>query len=99
MRILSLRLIVALIVGITLVSLVSSWYEVRAEKDELRRDLERKAETLGESLAGNAESYLQTGNRAGLEQLVQHFTNRDHLLGIGIYDQDGSTLVVTRGLD
>jgi trehalose-6-phosphate synthase len=99
MRILSLRLIVALIVGITLVSLVSSWYEVRAEKDELRRDLQRKAETLGESLAGNAESYLQTGNRAGLEQLVQHFTNRDHLLGIGIYDQDGSTLVVTRGLD
>ena len=99
MRILSLRLIVALIVGITLVSLVSSWYEVRAEKDELRRDLERKAETLGESLAGNAESYLQTGNRTGLEQLVEHFTNRDHLLGIGVYDRNGSTLVVTRGLD
>ena len=99
MRILSLRLIVALIIGITLVSLVSSWYEVRAEKDELRWDLERKAETLGESLAGNAESYLQTGNRTGLEQLVEHFTNRDHLLGIGVYDRNGSTLVVTRGLD
>ena len=99
MRILSLRLIVALIIGITLVSLASSWYEVRAEKDELRRDLERKAETLGESLAGNAESYLQTGNRTGLEQLVEHFTNRDHLLGIGVYDRNGSTLVVTRGLD
>jgi trehalose-6-phosphate synthase len=99
MRILSLRLIVALIIGITLVSLVTSWYEVRAEKDELRRDLERKAETLGESLAGNAESYLQTANRTGLDQLVQHFTNRDHLLGIGVYDRDGSTLVVTRGLD
>ena len=99
MRILSLRLIVALIVGITLVSLVSSWYEVRAEKDALRQDLERKAETLGESLATNAESYLQTGNRTGLEQLVEHFTNRDHLLGIGVYDRNGSTLVVTRGLD
>ena len=99
MRILSLRLIVALIVGITLVSLVTSWYEVRAEKDALRRDLERKADTLGESLAGNAESYLQTANRTGLDQLVQHFTNRDHLLGIGIYDRNGSTLVVTRGLD
>jgi trehalose 6-phosphate synthase len=98
MRILSLRLIVALIVGITLVSLVSSWYEVRAEKDALRQDLERKAETLGESLATNAESYLQTGNRTGLEQLVEHFTNRDHLLGIGVYDRDGSTLIVTRGL-
>ena len=56
MRILSLRLIVALIVGVTLVSLASSWYEVQAEKDALRRDLERKVETFGESLAGNAES-------------------------------------------
>ena len=99
MRILSLRLIVALIVGITLVSLASSWYEVRAEKDALRAELEHKAETLGESLAGNAEADLQSGNRIGLEQLVQHFTNRDHLLGIGVYDRDGSTLVVTRGLD
>ena len=99
MRILSLRLIVALIVGITLVSLASSWYGLRTEKDALRSDLERKAETLGESLAGNAESYLQTGDRVGLEQLVQRFTNRDHLLGIGVYDRAGSTLVVTRGLD
>jgi len=99
MRILSLRLIVALIVGITLVSLASSWYGIRAEKDALRRDLERKAETLGESLASNAESYLQSGNRAGLEQLVQRLTNRDHLLGIGVYDRYGSTFVVTGGID
>ena len=54
MRILSLRLIFGLILGITLVSLTSSWYGIRVEKDALRRDLERKAENLGESLAGNA---------------------------------------------
>ena len=88
MRILSLRLIVALIVGVTLVSLASSWYQVQAEKDALRRDLERKAETFGESLAGNAESYLQSGDRPGLEQMVSRFGNRDHLLGIGVYDRD-----------
>jgi trehalose 6-phosphate synthase len=99
MRILSLRLIVALIVGITLVSLVSSWYEVRAEKDALRSDLERKAGTLGESLAGNAESYLQTGNRSGLELMAQQFTNRDHLLGIGVYNGNGTRLAVTHALD
>jgi alpha,alpha-trehalose-phosphate synthase [UDP-forming] len=99
MRILSLRLIFGLILGITLVSLTSSWYGIRVEKDALRRDLERKAENLGESLAGNAELYLQNGDRAGLEAMVQHFTNRDHLLGIGVYGPDGSMLVATRGLD
>src|SRR5437016_13345432 len=99
MRILSLRLIVALIVGVTLVSLASSWYGVRAEKDVLRRDLERKAGTLGESLAGNAELYLATVDRVGLEQLVQRFSNRDHLLGAGVYDAHGSTLIITLGFE
>jgi hypothetical protein len=99
MRILSLRLIVALIVGITLVSVGLSWYDVRADKDGLRRDLERKAATLGESLAGNAESYLQTGNRGGVQQMAQQFTNRDHLLGIGVYSENGSPIAVTRSLD
>ena len=98
MRILSLRLIVALIFGVTLVSLASSWYQVQAEKDALLRDLERRAETFGESLAGNAESYLQSGDRPGLEQMVSRFGNRDHLLGIGVYDRDLLPLVVTRDL-
>ena len=85
MRILSWRLIVALAFGVTLVSLASSWYETRAEKDALRSDLERKAGTLGESLAGMAELYLETGDRAGLEELVMRFGDRDHLEGIGVY--------------
>jgi alpha,alpha-trehalose-phosphate synthase [UDP-forming] len=98
MRILSLRLIVALIFGVTLVSLASSWYQVQAEKGALLRDLERRAETFGESVAGNAESYLQAGDKPGLEQMVSRFGNRDHLLGIGVYDRDLLPLVVTRDL-
>ncbi|HZY73475.1 MAG TPA: trehalose-6-phosphate synthase [Edaphobacter sp.] len=88
----------ALILGVTLVSLVSSWYEVQAEKDALRRDLQHKAETFGESLASSAELYLEAGDRLGLEQLVQRFNNRDHLLGIGVYGRDGSSLVMTPDL-
>ena len=38
MRLLSLRLIVGLILGVTLVSLVFSWYQVREAKDDLRSD-------------------------------------------------------------
>jgi trehalose-6-phosphate synthase len=98
MRILSWRLIVALILGVTLVSLASSWYEVQTQKAALRSDLERKAETLGESLAGTAELYLETGDRPGLNEMVQRFSNRDHLLGIGVYGRDGNALAVTPGL-
>src|SRR5260370_23036168 len=98
MKILSLRLIIALILGVTLVSLASSWYEVRTTKDALRRELEGKAESLGQSLAANAESSLQAGDTARLEQMAQRFTNRDHLLGIGIYGLDRTPLVETPGL-
>ena len=98
MRILSLRLIVALIVGVTMVSVISSWYQVQTEKDALRADLERKAETFGESLAANAESYLQDGDRPGLLRMVDRFSHRDHLLGIGIYDQELFPLAVTPDL-
>ena len=99
MRLLSLRLIVALIVGVTLVSLALSWYEVQSEKNSLRRDLEHKAEILDESLAANAELYLQTGDIPGLDQMAQRYSNRDHLIGIGIYGRDGSTLAITHALN
>ena len=98
MRILSLRLIVALIIGVTMVSVVSSWYQVRTEKDALRFDLERKSETFGESLAANAESYLQNGDKSGLESMIERFSNRDHLVGIGIYDSEFFPLAITPDL-
>src|SRR5208282_2921980 len=55
MRLLSVRLILSLIVGITLVSSGFSYYEVLAEKRALRSDVERRDEILGESLADNVE--------------------------------------------
>ena len=99
MRILSWRLIVALTIGLSLVSLASSWYEIRAQRDALRRDLGSKAETVGESLAGTAELYLATGDRVGLEKLVEPSGNSEHLVGVGIYGRDDSAPVVTPGLN
>jgi alpha,alpha-trehalose-phosphate synthase [UDP-forming] len=99
MRLLSVRLIIALIVGVTVVSLALSWYEVQSEKNSLRGDLEHKAEILDESLAANAELYLQAGDEPGLDQMAQRYSNRDHLIGIAIYGRDGSTLAMTHALN
>src|SRR6202140_1013833 len=95
MRLLSIRLIVSLIVGITLVSLSSSYYEVLGEKRGLRRDLERRAEVLGESLAGNVERDLEKDSVQDLQRIVQHFGNREHLSGLAIYGRQGDLLAVT----
>ena len=98
MRLLSVRLIVSLIVGITLVSLGFSYYEVVREKRVLRSDLERRAEVLGESVAGNVEKSWENGSERGLQRLVQRFGNREHLLGVAVYDRQGQVRAITSEL-
>ncbi len=107
MRLLSVRLIVSLILGITVVSSGFSYYEVLGEKRALRSDLERRAELFGESLAGNAErAWNADSNRANsgkapsneLQQLVQRFGNREHMLGVAIYDGQGALVAITPDL-
>jgi alpha,alpha-trehalose-phosphate synthase [UDP-forming] len=98
MRLLSVRLIVSLIVGITLVSLGFSYYEVVGEKRALRSEVERRAEVLGESVAGNVEKSWESGSERGLQRLVQRFGNREHLLGIAVYDRQGKVVAITSEL-
>jgi alpha,alpha-trehalose-phosphate synthase [UDP-forming] len=98
MRLLSLRLILSLIVCITLVSLGFSYYQVLQEKRALRSDLERHAEDLGESVASNVEKSWEGGSERGLQRLVQRFANREHLLGVAVYDRQGKVIAITSGL-
>ena len=98
MRVLSIRLIVSLIVGITLVSLCFSYYETLGDKRGLRLDLERRAEVLGGVLASNVEHDLEKGSTRDLQSIVQHFGNREHLAGLAIYGRQADLLEVTPDL-
>src|SRR6266704_5627595 len=100
MRFLSVRLIASFILGITLISSGFSYYEVLAQKRALRSDVERRAEMLGESLVGNVErSSWNTGSgkvpNNELQRLVQRFGNREHMLGVVIYDREGTLVAAT----
>jgi trehalose 6-phosphate synthase len=97
MRRLNIRLIVSLILGITLVSLGFSYFEVLAQKRSLRQDLEHRAEVLAESVAQNVEPYFGKGSRR-LQEIVGQFGNREHLAGVAIYDRQGTVLAETPGL-
>jgi trehalose 6-phosphate synthase len=96
MRLLSVRLILSLIVGITLVSLAFSYYEVLREKRVLRTQLERSSEELGESFALSVEKSWDS-TRA-LQRTVQRFGAREHLLGVAVYDLQGKLVAITTEL-
>ena len=98
MRFLSVRLIVSLILGITLVTLGFSWREVLAQKQRLRDDLERHAAEVGDSLATNLEPYAESGSNRQLERAVQRFESRQHLNGVAVYDKHGTPIAITSGL-
>ncbi len=99
MRLLSARLIVSLIVGITLVSLCTSYYQVLVLNRGLQKDLQRRAEVLGESLARNVERDLERDAQHTLQQTVQQFANREHLAGLAVYDPQGHPLAVTTSIE
>jgi alpha,alpha-trehalose-phosphate synthase [UDP-forming] len=97
-RLLTVRLTISLIVGITLISLLSSYYEVRLQKQGLRRDLERRAEVLGETLADKVEPYLKKGSHKELQVMVDRFGDREHLAGVAVYNAQGGSIAITPGL-
>ncbi|PYX46671.1 MAG: trehalose-6-phosphate synthase [Acidobacteria bacterium] len=88
----------SLVIGVTLVSLCSSGYEVWAGKRNLRADLQRRAEVLAESLAGNVERDLEKGATQTLRRTVQRFANRENLMGLAVYDPQGHTIAESREL-
>ena len=98
MRLFSARLIVSLIVGVMLVSLCSSGYEVWVGKRSLRHDMQRRAEVLAESLAGSVERDIERHAFQTLQKTVQHFANRENLMGMAVYDPQGRVIAITEDL-
>jgi trehalose 6-phosphate synthase len=94
----SLRLIISLILGVTLVALLFAYSEVKAEKRALRSDLQNRAELLADSLAQSVELLLPKRSRKELQILVDRFGNRERLAGVVVYDEADKTIAATSGL-
>jgi trehalose 6-phosphate synthase len=97
LRFLSIRLIVSLILGITLVTLGFSWKEVSAQKQGLRSDLERHAEETADSLASNLEPYVESGSTRQIQRAVKRFDSLQHANGAAVYDKQGLPIAITPG--
>ncbi len=86
------RLILALIAGITVVSIASTYFEVLARKHVLRQELERKTGWLGTSLQPYIEKALISGAMPDITALAQELRSHDEALGLAIYDARGNLL-------
>ncbi|HKI11466.1 MAG TPA: trehalose-6-phosphate synthase [Candidatus Acidoferrum sp.] len=94
----TLKLVLPLAVSVICVSLLYAAYQVRTERRNLRNDLARRAATLAESLQESLEALSGRSNDKNLQRIVERFGQREHLLGVAIYDRFGTPLAITPGL-
>ena len=87
-----LRLILALIAGVTLLSIASTYFEVLEHKHILRQELEWRSSWMGESLKPQIVQAFAQGNTSGLAQLAANAKAEIGALGVGVYDPQGQLL-------
>jgi alpha,alpha-trehalose-phosphate synthase [UDP-forming] len=90
MRSFRIRLILALIAGITLVSLAFTYFEVLAHKHALRRELMRHTIATGNRLQGGIEHELALGHVPDLGQPGASLRSDEDGLGLAVYDTRGA---------
>jgi trehalose 6-phosphate synthase len=86
-------LILALIAGITIVSLASTYFEVLAHKHVLRQDLVRRTIVKGNGLQADIEHALVTGSVPAIALPAAALRNEDDAFGLAVYDARGALLI------
>ncbi|MGB7845857.1 MAG: trehalose-6-phosphate synthase [Candidatus Acidiferrum sp.] len=79
-------------------SLLYGVYQVRAERRHLREDLSHQSEDLAESMQESLEATPGRITDRSLSHMVEKSGQRDHLLGVAVYDISGVPIAITHGL-
>ncbi|HET7185729.1 MAG TPA: trehalose-6-phosphate synthase [Terriglobales bacterium] len=92
------RLIGCLLLSVLIVSVLSSYYQAERERYVLRRELEKRADVLAESLQARVESMLHRGDIAAVGKLAQRFADKQQLAGIVVYGDGEKPLAISSSL-
>jgi trehalose-6-phosphate synthase len=91
-----LRLVAALLVGITLISVGSTYFDALAHKHSLRTDLERRTQWFGAGVQPQIEQQMAFGQPDALPKLLQRLRQYPDQPSMAIYDTQGK-LVAAAG--
>jgi trehalose-6-phosphate synthase len=94
----TLKLVLPLAISVLCVSTVYTVYQVRTERRNLRNDLSHRSAVLAENLQESLESSSGRANDRSLNHIVERYGQREHLVGVAVYDADGKAIAITPGL-
>ncbi|WP_263355128.1 alpha,alpha-trehalose-phosphate synthase (UDP-forming) [Acidicapsa acidisoli] len=90
-----IRLVAALLVGITLISVGSTYFDVLAHKHMLRSDLARRMQWLGAGLQPQVEQQMALDHPEVLPQFLTRLRQYPDQPGLAVYDTNGTILAET----
>ena len=92
------RLSISLIASVAVVSLAFAYFQMRANRRGLDRELERHALVLAETLSKSAQPLLVNHSYRDLQRLVDQFQNREQIAGVAILNPAGEPLAISSRL-
>jgi alpha,alpha-trehalose-phosphate synthase [UDP-forming] len=93
------RLILALIAGVTLVSVGSTYFDVLAHKHTLRTELERRTGLMGMSLAPQVEQALAANQADSIGETIARLRSAYGALGLAVVNTQGRQVAASAPKD
>ncbi|MEK7313293.1 MAG: trehalose-6-phosphate synthase, partial [Deltaproteobacteria bacterium] len=94
----TLRLIVALIIAVTGVAGIFSYFTVQSEKARLTSDLEHRAWLVSEGVKESAGPLIRKGPSKKLDSIAEKISKGKQIIGVAVYDAAGKTVAVSKEL-
>jgi len=94
----TVRPVVALIIGATLVAVLFDCLRIQTKMAEQRNAIERRAIDLSADLATIVTPLLDAGTSTALQETLEAFGSRERLSGLAIYSDTGRALAMTAGV-
>ncbi len=93
----TLNLIFSLVFVASLVIFAFTYVQVQNERDRLTHELDVRAVIMAESLQESVKELLRANSPDRLKRLVERFGGRERLIGVAIYDNQGTSLISSIG--
>jgi trehalose-6-phosphate synthase len=90
-----LRLVAALLVGITLISVGSTYFDFLAHRHNLRSDLARRTQWFGAGLQPQIEQQMALGQLGDLPKLLQRLRQYPDQPSLAVYNTSGQLIAST----
>jgi trehalose-6-phosphate synthase len=95
MHLFRVRLILALIASVTLVSVAFTYFDMLAHRHVLREDLERRTKWMGRSIEPEVQNALETEDLPSLQRSTERLKAGTGALGLALYDASGNLLAAS----